>query len=56
MKKYGPGYVAKAVKSGKVLAHAKKLDVLFKKTKKRRDVVISWIPKYGQRYAFRISL
>ncbi|MBI3342942.1 hypothetical protein HY032_02200 [Candidatus Gottesmanbacteria bacterium] len=56
MKKYGPGYVAKTVKSGKVVAHAKKLDILFHKTKNRSDVVISWIPKYGERYVFRISL
>ena len=52
MKKYGPGYIAKHTKSGKVVAHAKKLDVLFKMTKKRSDVVISWIPKYGTRYVF----
>jgi len=56
MKKYGPGYVAKNKKTGRVVAYDKKLDVLFKKTKKRSDVIISWIPKYGTRYVFRISL
>ena len=52
IKRYGPGYVAKAKKSGRVVAHAKRLDVLFRKVKKKEDVVISWIPKRGARYVF----
>jgi len=56
IKKYGPGYVAKSRRTGRVVAHAKRLDLLFKKTKKRADVVISWVPKSGARYVFRISV
>lgn len=56
IKKYGPGYVAKNRKTGRVVAHAKRLDVLFGKAKKRTDVVISWVPKKGARYVFRISV
>lgn len=56
IKKYGPGYVAKNRKTGRVVAHAKRLDLLFKKTKKRTDFVVSWIPKSGARYVFRISV
>ena len=56
IKQYGPGYVAKTKKTGRVVAHAKRLDVLFQKVKKKEDVVISWIPKRGARYVFRISL
>lgn len=56
IKKYGPGYIAKSRKTGRVIAHAKKLDVLFKKTGKRTDLLISWVPKPGARYVFRISL
>ena len=56
IKKYGPGYVAKSRKTGRVIGHAKKLDVLFKKTGKRADVTISWIPKSNAKYVFRISL
>lgn len=55
VKKYGPGYVAKSKKTGRVIAHAKSLDVLFAKTKKRVDVTIGWIPKFGARYVFRFS-
>ena len=53
--KYGPGYVAKT-KGGQVVAHARKLDVLFKKVKNKASLVISWVPKKGARYVFRISL
>lgn len=56
IKKYGPGYVAKDTKTKKVVAHAKRLDVLAKKTGKRTDVVISWVPKPGARYVFRVSV
>ena len=56
IKKYGPGYVAKNKKTGKVIAHAKRLDILFKKTKDQTNVVISWVPKKNARYVFRISL
>ena len=56
IKKYGPGYVAKHQKTGKIVAHAKKLDILVEKTKNRNDVTIAWIPKEGGRYVFRISL
>jgi len=55
VKKYGPGYIAKNKKTGKVIAHAKRIDVLFKKTKDKTDIVISWIPRRGARYVFRIS-
>lgn len=56
VKEYGPGYIAKSKKTGKIVAHAKRLDFLFKKTKGKTDVVISWIPKKGARYVFRISI
>lgn len=56
IKKYGPGYVAKSKKSGRVVAHAKRIDILFNKVKGRDDVVISWVPKPNTRYVFRISV
>ena len=52
VKRYGPGYVAKTKKTGRVVAHAKRLDVLFRKVKKKEDVIISWVPKRGARYVF----
>lgn len=55
IKKYGPGYVAKNKKTGRVVAHAKRLDVLFKKTGKKSDVTIAWIPQGNTKYVFRIS-
>jgi len=55
IKKYGPGYIAKSKKTGKVIAHAKRLDFLFQKTEGKTDIVISWIPKKGARYVFQIS-
>ena len=55
IKKYGPGYIAKNKKTGKVVAHAKRIDILFNKTKNRSDIVISWVPKKNARYIFRIS-
>lgn len=55
VKKYGPGYIAKSRKTGQVVAHAKRLDVLFKKTHKKTDVTISWVPKSNAKYVFRIS-
>ena len=54
--KYGSGYIAKNKKTGRVIAHSKRLDLLFEKTKKKTDVVISWLPKRGARYVFRISV
>ena len=56
--KYGPGYIAKDKKTGKVIAYASKVDTLMEKIKKykiKKEVVISWIPKHGARYVFRIS-
>ena len=55
IKKYGPGYVAKSKKTGRVIAHATRLDVLFKKTGKKSDVTISWLPKGDAKYVFRVS-
>ncbi len=55
IKKYGPGYIAKSRKTGRVIAHAKRLDVLIKKTGKREDITISWVPKSNAKYVFRIS-
>lgn len=56
--KYGPGYIAKDKKSGKVVAHATRVDTLMKmvKNKKEKEVVISWVPKHGAQYVFSISL
>ena len=57
--KYGPGYVAKDKKSGRIVAHSSRVDTLMKKIKggkKEKEVVISWIPKHGARYVFNISL
>lgn len=56
IKKYGPGYVAKNKKSGKILASAKRLDILFQKVGKKSDITIAWIPKGNTKYVFRISL
>lgn len=56
IKKYGPGYVATNKKTGKVVAHAKRVDFLLKKTKNQTNIVISWIPKQNTRYVFQISL
>ncbi len=55
IKKYGSGYIAKSKKTGRVIAHAKRLDILFKKTGKKSDITISWLPKGGAKYVFRIS-
>lgn len=56
IKKYGAGYIAKSRKTGQVVAHAKKLSLLFNRTKEREDLVISWVPKSGRRYVFRVPL
>jgi len=56
---YGPGYIAKDKKTGKVIAHASRVDSLMNKLadkKKKPEVVISWVPKHGARYVFKISL
>lgn len=60
-KKYGPGYVARIEGGVRVLAASKKVDLLFKKIKNKKEfkenkVVISWVPKPGQRYAFGVSI
>lgn len=52
IKDFGPGYVAKNKKTGKVVAHAKKIDQLFQKTKDNKGVVISWVPKENKKYVF----
>lgn len=57
--KYGPGYIAKDKKSGRIVAHASRVDTLMKKVKvieKGKEVVISWVPKHGALYVFGISL
>lgn len=56
IKKYGPGYVAKNKKTGRVVAHAKRLDILFKKTRKNTGITVSWIPQGNTKYVFRVSL
>lgn len=55
--KYGPGYIAKDKKSGRIVAHATRVDTLMEKvkTRKEKEVVISWIPKHGAQYVFGIS-
>lgn len=56
IKKYGPGYIAKDKKSGRVIAHSSRVDSLMKKVKKtNKEVVISWLPKQEGRYVFSIS-
>ena len=55
IKKYGPGYVAKDNKTGKVVAHSKRIDTLFKATIDK-NVVIGWVPGEKSRYVFRVSL
>lgn len=56
IKKYGSSYVARNKKTGRVVANAKRLDVLVKKTRKRTDLTISWVPRDNARYVFKISL
>lgn len=56
IKKYGSSYVARNKKTGRVVANAKRLDILVKKIKKRTDLTISWIPRNNARYVFKISL
>ncbi|MBU1323473.1 hypothetical protein KKE48_04430 [Patescibacteria group bacterium] len=56
VKKYGASYVARSKKTGKVLAHSKRIDVLVKKMKKKLGVTISWVPRDNVRYVFEISL
>lgn len=53
--KYGPGYIARNKKSGKIIAHASRVDTLMGKVKeieKKKEVVVSWIPKHGAQYVF----
>ena len=55
--KYGPGYIAKDKKSGKIVAHSSRVDTLMKKIQGgKKEVVISWVPKHGALYVFNISL
>ncbi len=56
VKKYGASYVARNKKTGKVLAHSKRIDVLVKKMKEKLGVTISWIPRENARNVFKISL
>ena len=56
VKKYGASYVARSKKTGKVVAHSKRIDILAKKMKQRLGVTISWIPRNNARYVFKISL
>jgi len=56
IKKYDSGYIAKSKKTGRVIAHAKRLDILFQKTGKKSDITISWLPKGNTKYVFRVSL
>lgn len=54
--KYGPGYIAKDKKSGRIVAHASRVDTLMKKVKDaKKEVVISWVPKHGALYVFSLS-
>ncbi|MFA5840636.1 MAG: hypothetical protein WC890_08355 [Candidatus Margulisiibacteriota bacterium] len=55
IKKYGSNYVARSKKTGRVVAHAKRVDLLVKKTKERSDVTISWVPRSDARYVFAAS-
>jgi len=60
-KKYGPGYVARIANTTTILAFHKRADRLLEKIKDKKEfkenrVIISWIPKYGGRYVFKISL
>lgn len=54
--KYGPGYVATDKKTGRVVAHSSRVDVLMKKVKDKEKIVVSWVPKHGARYVFSFSL
>ncbi len=56
IKKYGPGYIARNIKTGRVLAHNKRIDILFKKVGGNKDIVIGWLPEPNTRYVFRISI
>ena len=56
IKKYGPGYIARNIKTGRVLAHNKRIDILFKKVGGNKDIVIGWLPEPNARYIFRISI
>lgn len=52
IKKYDSGYIAKNRKIGRVVTHAKRLDLLFDETKNKTDLTISWIPQRNARYVF----
>lgn len=59
-RKYGQGYVARISGGTKVFAFSKKVDTLVEKIKDKKEfkenkLVISWVPKFGQRYAFKVS-
>jgi len=58
-KKYGPGFVARVKGTTRVIGYAKRPNSLLLKIKNKKEfkenkVTISWIPKYGARYVFRI--
>ena len=56
VKKYGASYVARSQKTGKVVAHSKRIDILVKKMKEKLGVTISWVPRDNARYVFIPSL
>ncbi|MBI5358496.1 hypothetical protein HZB69_02605 [Candidatus Amesbacteria bacterium] len=49
IKKYGAGYTLED-KKGKILAHSKRIDILFKKIGERADLTIGWLPEPNVRY------
>ena len=53
--KYGPGYVAKDKNSGRIVAHASRVDTLMKKVGRKKKIVVSWVPKHGARYVQRLN-
>lgn len=60
-KKYGTGYVARIQGSTKVIAFAKRADTLMKKIQdteefKKKQLVISWVPKHDTTYVFGLSV
>lgn len=60
-KNFGECYVARIVDSDRIIGHSKRADKLMENIKnteefKKNKVIISWIPKYGAKYVFGISL
>jgi len=50
-KKYGPGFIAQSQKTGKVLAHGRDIEKMYKDAEKKgidfTKVIISHVPPYG---------